>query len=355
MRIMTPLGVMQIAISSEGTENMPAMETKVISIATALAAAVVLFGSATLSAGEPIEIPIWTGVAPGSEGIDERELVVDRGQGKGYVDRSISNVHRPTITVHLPENPARKPSAAVVICPGGGLTRVVIDKEGNDFAKFLSSRGIVGIVLKFRTVKSEKHYYGVSALTADVKRAIRLSRFHADKWKIDPSRIGVFGFSAGGHPASTAATHFDAGNLSSDDPVERQSCRPDFAGFAYPLISLQTEVSGKIYQELLLGPAPSAERIREHSNELHVSSKTPPTFLCHAENDSAVNVENTRRFAAACKKAGVICTTFIRPRGGHGYGIRDQGNPINKWPYEFMTWLEQNGFVIPNSKGNLNK
>jgi acetyl esterase/lipase len=346
--IMMTAVVIRVAIISEGTENMPAMGIRVIGFGPALTAAVLLFGPATLSAREPNELPIWTGVAPGSEGIDERELVVDRGKGRGYVDRSISNVHRPTITVHLPQNSARKLSAAIVICPGGGLTRVVVDKEGNDFAKFLSSRGVAGIVLKFRTVKSEKHFYGVSALTADVKRAIRLTRFHADKWKIDRSRIGVFGFSAGGHVASTAATHFDAGNLSSDGPVQRQSCRPDFAGFAYPLISLQTEVSGKKYQELLLGQAPSAARIREYSNELHVSSKTPPAFLCHAENDSAVKVENTRRFAAACKKAGVICTTFIRPRGGHGYGIRDQGDPINKWPYEFVAWLKQNGFVDSN-------
>jgi acetyl esterase/lipase len=314
-------------------------------VCLALTTVILLLGSKNSFAAEPIELPIWKGVAPGSELVDERELVVDRGKGKGYVDRSISHVHRPTITVHLPQNSGCKPSPAIIICPGGGLTRVVIDKEGNDFAKWLSKRGVVGIVLKFRTVKSEKHYYGVSAPTADLKRAIRFTRSNASKWKIDPTRVGVFGFSAGGHIAATVLTHFDAGRSSSKDPIERQSSRPDFAGFAYPLISLQTEVAGKKYQELLLGPSPSAARINEYSNELHVNANTPPSFLCHAENDTSVKVENTHRFAAACKKAGVVCTTFIRPKGGHGYGIRDQGDPINKWPLEFMGWLERNGFV----------
>ncbi|MEO1999631.1 MAG: alpha/beta hydrolase [Planctomycetaceae bacterium] len=300
----------------------------------------ILAASGGLSAAEPIEVPVWNGIAPGSEGIEEREIVVDRGQGKGYVDRSISSVHRPTITVHRPTSESAKLRAALVICPGGGFTRVVVDKEGHDFAKFLATHGIVGVVLKYRTVRSPKHNYGVSALEADVQRAIRLTRHHAAKWRVDPTQVGVFGFSAGGHVASTAATHFDAGNPTAKDPVERLSCRPDFLGMGYPLLSMQAEIVGTRYPQLLLGPKPSQARVRAYSNELQVTPDTPPSFICHAENDTGVKVENTRRFAAACRKAGVSCTTYIRPDGGHGFGIRDQGHSINGWHHAFAVWLK---------------
>ncbi len=292
------------------------------------------------SAAEPTEIPIWPGAAPGSENLDEPELSVDRGAGKGYVDRSISHVHRPTLTVHLPE--ATKPTAAMIICPGGGLTRVVIDKEGNDLAKLLNKWGVAGIVLKFRTVKSAQHFYGVEPPIADLQRAIRLVRTNAKKWNIDPERVGVFGFSAGGLIASNAATRFDLGKPQATDPVEQQSSRPDFAALAYPLISMKTKVAGQHYQELALGEKPTEARIYQFSSELHVDKNTPPVFLVHATDDTGVSVENTQRFAVACRQAGVPCTTFIRDEGGHGYGIRDTGKPINAWTTAFHQWLQEN-------------
>ncbi len=306
-----------------------------------LAASFCLKGAA-LWGGEPLELPIWPGPAPGSEGITESEITVDRGKGKGHVDRSISNVHQPTITVHLPSHSTGELRAAVVICPGGGFTRVVIDKEGNDFARFLNDHDVVGIVLKFRTAKSEKHFYGISAMTADAQRALRVTRANAEAWKIDPARVGVFGFSAGGHVASTLATHYDAGDPSSEDLVERFDGRPDFLGLAYPLVSLQTEVAGTKYQHLLLGDDPTGEPIDQYSNELHVNAKTPPAFICHAEDDSAVLVENTHRLAAAYKTAGVACTSLVYAEGGHGYGIRDQGKPIDAWRHRFVDWLVEN-------------
>jgi len=289
--------------------------------------------------GESFEIPIWPGPAPGSEGITEAEVTVERGKAKGHVDRSISNVHQPTITVYLPKNSSGELRAAVVICPGGGFTRIAIDKEGNDFAQFLNTHGVVGIVLKFRTAQSKNHFYGISAMAADVRRALRLTRANAEEWKIDPARVGVFGFSAGGHVASTLATHYDAGNSSSDDPVERFECRPAFLGLAYPLVSLQTEVAGTSYQRLLLGDNPTSEQIDQYSNELHVDSKTPPAFVCHAEDDASILVENTRRLATAYKTAGVECTTLVYAEGGHAYGIRDQGKPIDAWRHRFVDWL----------------
>ncbi len=208
---------------------------------------VVLSGPLSVFAAEPMVLPLWTGDAPGSENIDEAEIVVDRGAGKGYRDRSIAQVHRPTVTVYLPK--AKQPTAAIVICPGGGFSRVVIDKEGIDFAKFLNQHGVAGIVLKYRTAESKAHFYGISAATADVQRAIRLTRARAAQWNIDPQKIGVFGFSAGGSIASYAATHFDPGQRSSLDPIERQSCRPDFVGLGYPLVSLRNEVTGGRYQD----------------------------------------------------------------------------------------------------------
>ncbi|QDU46755.1 Acetylxylan esterase precursor [Symmachiella dynata] len=304
---------------------------------------VVLSGPLSAFAAEPIELPLWTGDAPGSENIDEAEIVVDRGADKGYRDRSISQVHRPTITVYLPK--AKQPTAAIVICPGGGFSRVVIDKEGIDFAKFLNQHGVAGIVLKYRTAESKAHFYGISAATADVQRAIRLTRARAAQWNIDPQMIGVFGFSAGGSIASYAATHFDPGQRSSLDPVERQSCRPDFVGLGYPLVSLRNELTGGRYQKTAFGENPTPQQIRQYSNELHVSKNTPPSFLVHTEDDTAVPVKNTHQFAAACKDAGVPCTTFVREKGGHGYGIKDRGNPINQWPTAFVEWLQERGLM----------
>ncbi len=199
-----------------------------------------------------------------------------------------------------------------------------------------SLRDFAWDVQDVKVIASDSH----AALEADVKRAIRLTRHQARKWNIDPAQVGVFGFSAGGHVASTAATHFDAGNPKAKDPVERLSCRPDFLGLGYPLLSMQAEVVGTRYPQLLLGPKPSQTRVRAYSNELQVTPDTPQSFICHAENDTGVKVENTRRFAAACRKAGVACTTYIRPDGGHGFGIRDQGHSINGWHHAFAAWLK---------------
>jgi len=304
---------------------------------------IALAAHAQINAAEPREIPVWPGDAPGSEKIAEQEKVIDRGEGKGYVDRSISAVHQPTLTLHLPDAP--KPTAAVIICPGGGLTRVVIDKEGNDLARWLNERGVAGIVLKFRTVKSPSHFYGVQAPIADLQRAVRLTRARAEKWNVDPKQVGIFGFSAGGLIASHVATHFDAGNPQAKGPVERESCRPDFAGMAYPLISLRTEVSGTRYQQLALGENPTAQQIDAFSSENGVTSETPPIYLAHAEDDSAVPVAGSRLFATACQKAGVPCELYLRPTGGHGYGLRQMGQPINAWPAAFEAWLKARSII----------
>ncbi len=289
------------------------------------------------SSAEVKTVRLWPGVPPGSNGITEKEKVVERGNGKTVVDRSVHDVHRPTLTVHLPAKRSPRPLAALVICPGGGLTRVVIDKEGNDLARFLAPHGVVGVVLKFRTARTTTHFYGIGPMEADVKRAIRTVRARAAEWNIDPKRVGVFGFSAGGILAATAATRWKP----------EDQTRPDFFAAAYPLLTMRTEVVGRKYQQLLFGPRPTADQLKDYSSDRNVTRNTPPSFLAHARDDRGVLVANTELFAAACRKTGVSCTTFIRDKGGHGYGVRDLGTPINKWRFAFVDWLIQRKLATP--------
>ena len=289
------------------------------------------------------EILLWQGTPPGTEAEEAVERIVERGLEGGSRDRSITGVHRPTLTIHLPEKTNSRSHAAMIICPGGGLSRVVIDKEGNDFARLLCAYGVAGLVLKFRTPSTNNEHYGMSTLEMDIKRAIRLTRAHAEQWNLDPQRIGVFGFSAGGILASTVATRYDRGNRESADYIEQESCRPDFLGLAYPLISLKQEICSENYRRLLFGNNPSTDRILKYSGELNVSEKTPPTFICHAEDDQAISIEHSQLFVEACRTAGVPCTTFFRSRGGHGYGVRKWGTPINQWPQAFVKWMQLRG------------
>ena len=300
----------------------------------------------SLSAGTKT-VPLWPGVPPGSAGITEKEQVVERGDGKRVIDRSIHDVHRPTLTVHLPEQRSSRPSAALIICPGGGLTRIVIDKEGNDLAHFLAPHGIVGVVLKFRTARTTGHFYGITPMEADVRRAIRTVRARAKEWHIDPNRVGVFGFSAGGILAGNAATRHEPADPAEADSVRRQSTRPDFFAAAYPLLTMKTEIAGPRYQKLLFGSTPTSRQLTDYSCDLNVTRHTPPSFLAHARDDKGVLVDNTLLFAAACRKAGVSCTTFIRDKGGHGYGVRDFGTPINKWRFAFVDWLKKRKLTTP--------
>lgn len=307
---------------------------------------IILVDASLSSANEPLiqEIPLWRESSPGSEGTGQQEIVVERGKN-GVTDRSFSKVHQPTLTISFPKETATKPRPAIVICPGGGFSRVVLDKEGLDFARFLNEYGMVGLVLKYRTAERSESQPGIKAPEADAKRAIRLARFHADEWNIDPERVGIFGFSAGGFIASTAATHFEEGDLEAADPVDRYSSRPDFLGLAYPVISLQSGLNNQRYQSLLLGSNPTEAMIRYYCNDLQVTAETPATFICHARDDSGVPVRNAELFEAACVKAGVPCLSYLCDTGGHGFGIRDRGHPINQWRFEFIRWLKAQNII----------
>jgi acetyl esterase/lipase len=235
------------------------------------------------------------------------------------------------LEVFLP--PADKANGtAIVLCPGGGYIRHVTDREGYSIALWLSEHGIATIILEYRLPKLR---HQVPLL--DAQRAIRLTRANAAAWKINPTRIGILGFSAGGHVASTAATHFDNGNADSPDPIERLSCRPDFAWLVYPVVTMGN-FTNKGSRDELLGSDPKPELVRLYSNETQVTADTPPTFLAHAIDDKPVPPENSRQFVAAMKAQRVSVELLELPSGGHG--LNGCKGPLwEQWKAAALKWL----------------
>ena len=242
----------------------------------------------------------------------------------------------PTLTPFLPNG--RSTGAAVIVCPGGGYTHLA-DHEGRPVAEWLNSIGITAFVLKYRIGPKYHH----PAPLQDAARAIRTVRARAAEWNIDPKRIGILGFSAGGHVASTIGTHFDAGNPSADDPIERVSSRPDLLVLIYPVITMG-EFTHAGSKKQLIGENASADLVKLLSNEEQITKQTPPTFLLHTANDSVVPVENSLRFAEQLRKFGIPFELHIYERGPHGFGLGG-GDPIlSTWPARCADWLRVQGF-----------
>jgi acetyl esterase/lipase len=234
-----------------------------------------------------------------------------------------------TITVHR----AAKPNGtAMVICPGGGYGGLVTGAEGHGIAQWLNGHGVTGIVLEYRLPKGRAY---VPLL--DAQRALRTVRSRAGEWGIDPKHIGIIGFSAGGHLASTAGTHFDAGDAKSADPIEQVSCRPDFMVLVYPVISFG-EKAHQGSKSNLLGKDPTPELVKLFSNEEQVTKETPPAFLAHAVDDNAVVPENSRMFAEALKAHGVEAKYLELPNGGHGLNGY-KGPSWDAWQTQSLQWL----------------
>ena len=243
------------------------------------------------------------------------------------------------ITLH---RPPKSNGAAVVICPGGGYGGLVTGGEGHGIAKWLNEHGITGIVLEYRLPRGKAR---VPLL--DAQRAIRTARARAAEWGIDAKRIGICGFSAGGHLASTAGTHFDAGDAASTDPIAKQSSRPDFMILVYPVISFGPKGHQGSARNLL-GPDATPELITLFSNEKQVTAQTPPAFLTHALDDTVVVPENSRMFHEALKAAGVESKYLELPSGGHG--LNGYKGPMwDAWQKQSIEWLRERGF-IPSEK-----
>jgi acetyl esterase/lipase len=242
---------------------------------------------------------------------------------------------KPTLTIWLPEE-SKATGTAVVICPGGGYTHLAMDHEGKQIAQWLNTLGVAGIVLEYR---HQGTGYNHPAPLLDAQRAIRTVRARALEWKVDPNRIGIMGFSAGGHLASTAGTHFDKGDPGAKDPIEQVSCRPDFMILCYAVIAFGEPYTHKGSQQSLLGRNPSEVLVRSLSNEKQVTAETPPTFLFQTDEDTTVPAENSIQFYLALRRAKVPAELHIYRSGGHGLGLAASVPGTNQWPKDCEAWL----------------
>lgn len=245
----------------------------------------------------------------------------------------ISNVSVPTLTVFLPPK-EKATGAAVMICPGGGYGILAASHEGSDIAKWFNEMGVAAFVLKYRLPNPAIMTNQQEVPLLDAMQGMTLIRQGASRYNIDPNKIGVMGFSAGGHLASTLATHYDKGPKASDQ------AKPNFAILLYPVVTFGEKAHAGSRNNLLGKLASSPELVAYYSNELQVSSKTPPTFLVHAEDDKAVPVENSISFYLACLKSGVPAEMHLYPTGGHGFGMRTaKFGSLNMWPEACKAWL----------------
>jgi len=246
------------------------------------------------------------------------------------------------LQVYLPSREKNR-GAAVVVCPGGGYIRHVMDREGYPIAEWLTANGIAAILLEYRLPEGRPQ---VPLL--DAQRALRTVRARSAEWEIDPRRVGILGFSAGGHVASTAGTHVEQGRSGDPDPVERWSARPDFMLLVYAVVSM-SEKPHAMSKTKLLGGNPSPELVRRFSNELQVNDQTPPAFLAHAKDDSGVPPDHSRNLVAAMKERGIPVEYLELPSGGHG--LNGCKGPLwEQWKAESLLWLAKQGFLSPRQR-----
>lgn len=287
--------------------------------------------------GRSATFSIWpTPEAPGARTSDAVFTPEPRHTGTSDYDRAVTGIRSPQITVYAPDKPN---GVGILVAPGGSLRRVVLDKEGSALASFFNARGYTLFVMTYR-MPGDGHEEGADAPLADVQRAMRVIRASAREWKLDPARIGVLGFSAGGHVAASLGTRHDDAVYAPLDVVDEFSARPAFMALVYPVITMQGEHYHPGSRHELMGDNPDEEQIQHYSLEARVTRDAPPTFLLHAADDPAVNVENSLAMYSALRRAGVPVEMHLFERGKHGFGIRDaQGLPVAVWPELMMNWI----------------
>ncbi|HEX9150980.1 MAG TPA: alpha/beta hydrolase-fold protein [Flavobacterium sp.] len=282
-------------------------------------------------------IELWNGNVPGSIRDPNYKQIVDSTY---YI--KLRNISKPTIEVY-PASADNNSGTAVVVCPGGGYYGVSFLSEGVEVAKWLNHMGITAVVLHYRLPNAAIMKNKSIAPLQDGQEAIRIVRRNAKEWGIDPHKIGIMGFSAGGHLASTVSTHFDEKIY---EPKDSTSARPDFSLLVYPVVSMDSAITHKGSRESLLGKNPSPELVKHFSNALQITSKTPPAFMIHSLDDGSVPVENSIEYALAMKKNNIPCELHIYEHGGHGYGLGKKNTGTEStWTEACRKWLEARGYI----------
>jgi len=293
--------------------------------------ALILFIS-TLAYSQDELVPLWEeGNIPNQNETKEKEIVEE----KSIV--IVRNVQNPTLEVYLPSRQTAT-GQGVIVCPGGGYHVLAYDWEGTDIAKWLNSQGIAAFVLKYRLPVSKSLIVPHEAPLMDAKRAIRTIRYHAKKWNVSPEKIGIMGFSAGGHLASTLATHF-GDHQNPSDSIDQINARPDFSILAYPRITMDTTYGKSSSRTALLGDSPEMKLVEYYSNELHVSTETPPAFLIHCADDEGTPPINSILFYQALQKHKIPSELHIFPEGGHGFALAKGKGRLESWTNLLSSWL----------------
>lgn len=281
-------------------------------------------------------INIWTNEIPGA--IDNKNYIENTDSTGGWFKTwRISN---PRLDFY-PVKPNKNLRTAIIICPGGGYSNLAIAHEGEQVAHWLNSIGVTAFVLKYRLPSDEIMKDKSTGPLQDAQEAIRIVRRNAKAWNIDPNKIGIMGFSAGGHLASTLSTHFMDKVYPTGDST---SARPDFSILIYPVISMDSALTHRGSRNNLLDTSPSEKMVVKFSNELRVNVETPPAFLIHSINDDLVPVENSINYALALKRHKVPCELHVYQKGGHGYGMGRLNDTESNWPESCKLWMKSNGF-----------
>lgn len=317
-----------------------------------LAMAATPFASAATDQGDGEErVFLWPGrTAPGSLGFEKTQAITERSRDPSVPDRIITGVSQPYLVVYRPKKPN---GTALLVTPGGSYERIVLDKEGTALVPpFVDEGGVTLFVLRYR-LPDPAHAEGADAPLADTQRAMRLLRARSKEWGIDPQRIGVMGFSAGGHVAASLGTRFDERTYAPIDARDRASARPDFMLLIYPVIDMGEHAHAGS-RTRLLSALPASKTLAAYSLQDRVTATTPPTFLLHASDDEVVTVENGLLFFEALRRANVPSELHVYPHGGHGFGIRGtRGLPLAEWPRLALTWMSSLRAPLAESQGNV--
>jgi acetyl esterase/lipase len=308
------------------------------------------------------QIAIWPGAVPDPQPVAGPEFAETTGKDSLVAGRpwvAVEMVSQPTMTVYSPQG--KNTGAAVVVFPGGGYQILAIDLEGSEVCDWLTSKGIRCVLLKYRVPGEEKYrlpgdgtypksgpYPESPMALEDAQRTVGLVRFHAAEWHIDPHKIGVLGFSAGGHLSAAISTHYEKRLYPAVDAADKESCRPDFAVVIYPghlSLSAAESDARRGTKKFVIPHPPTADKHLGLNPDIHITSQTPPTFLLQAENDHVDNVDDSLAYYIALKKAGVPVEMHLYAQGGHAFGLRRTKFPITRWPELVETWLGTIGMI----------